>query len=332
MKKSDETLPKISIIIATLNNERTIGECLRSLFEQDYPTDKMEIIIVDGGSEDDTLKIAKKYPAKIMIKPFNVPEAYNHIIKSLDSEVIGLVDADAKVEKSWLRKLLQHLENPNVAGASGTIETWNDESILPRCIGYDLKYRYSRIKRYANRIATMNLLLKRRIIEEVGGFNEKLPTQYDTEFGVRVTSRGYTFVLDSEVKCYHFNRPTWKEYFKQQLRYGKNTLRLYIERPELIRGDAITDFWMNMQPVLILLTVLLTVLGFIYSIMWYVSASILFILIILYITTAAKLAWLYKDKSALFLVAVYLVRAVAWTSGAFIAVLDMLKFRRKKVN
>lgn len=330
MKNSGENLPKVSIMVATLNNERTIGECLKSLFEQDYPTDKLEVIIVDGGSKDSTLEIAKKYPAKIIIKPFNVPEAYNYVIKSLDSDVIGLVDADAKVEKSWLRKLLQHLGNPNVAGASGTIETWNNEAILPRCIGYDLKYRYSRIKGYANRIATMNLLLKRRIIEEVGGFNEKLPTQYDTEFGVRVTSLGYTFVLEPQAKCYHFNRPIWKEYFRQQLRYGKNTLRLYIKRPELIKGDAITDFWMNVQPVLILLTVLFTVLGFIYSIMWYLSASILLILIIAYIATAAKLAWLYEDKSALCLVLVYLVRAAAWTTGAFIVVFDALRPRRKR--
>ncbi|MEM0313743.1 MAG: glycosyltransferase [Candidatus Bathyarchaeia archaeon] len=325
----DEVFPKVSIIVATLNNERTIGECLKSLFEQDYPADKLEVIIIDGGSEDSTLEIARKYPAKIIVRPFNVPEAYNYVIKNLDSKVIGLVDADAKVEKLWLRKLLHYLENPKVAGASGTIETWNNEAILPRCIGYDLKYRYSRIKGHANRIATMNLLLKREVVEEIKGFNEKLPTQYDTEFGVRVTSRGYTFVLDPEAKCYHFNRPTWKEYFKQQLRYGENTLRLYIKRPELIRGDAITDFWMNVQPALILLAVLFSVLGFIYSIMWYLSASILLILIIAYTVTAAKLAWLYRDKSALFLTAVYLVRAIAWTAGASIAVLRVFKPRRK---
>lgn len=330
MKNSGENLPKVSIIVATLNNERTIGECLKSLFEQDYPADKLEVIIVDGGSKDSTLEVAEKYPAKIIIKPFNVPEAYNYVIKSLDSDVIGLVDADAKVEKSWLRKLLRHLENPKVAGASGTIETWNYEAILPRCIGYDLKYRYSRIKGHANRIATMNLLLKRKIIEEAGGFNEKLPTQYDTEFGVRVAGLGYTFVLDPQVKCYHFNRPTWKDYFKQQLRYGKNTLRLYIKRPELVKGDAITDFWMNVQPALILLTGLFTVLGFIHSVMWYVSALILLILIISYMVAAAKLAWLYRDKSALFLAAVYLVRAVAWTAGAVIVVLGAFKPRRKR--
>ena len=44
--------PKVSIIVATLNNEQTIDECLKAIFELDYPKDSMEIIVVDGCSKD----------------------------------------------------------------------------------------------------------------------------------------------------------------------------------------------------------------------------------------------------------------------------------------
>ncbi|MGB9959970.1 MAG: glycosyltransferase [Candidatus Bathyarchaeales archaeon] len=323
--ENKQGLPKVSIVVTTLNNEQTIGECLKSIFELNYPKELLEVIVIDGGSKDSTIKIAQNYPAKIIVKPSNAPTAYNYAINLIESEVVGLIDADAKVEKEWLNKLIEHLKDPKVAGASGTIETWNRESLLPRCIGYDLKYRYSRIKGEAKRIATMNLLLKKSIVKEVGGFNENLPTQYDTEFGVRITSKGYKIVLEPQAKCYHFNRPTWREYFRQQLNYGKNTSRLYLKSPKLVRGDAITDFWMNIQPILIALSILLFIAGFVEKFMWYISASILSFLLIFYITSAIRLSYRYKDASAMLLVAVYFVRAVAWTLGGAISVIKSLK-------
>jgi cellulose synthase/poly-beta-1,6-N-acetylglucosamine synthase-like glycosyltransferase len=318
-------LPKVSIIITTLNNEQTIGECLKSIFELNYPKELLEVIVVDGGSKDSTTKIAQNYPAKIIVKQSNAPAAYNYAINHVESEVVGIIDADAKVEKEWLNKLIAHLKDPQVAGVSGTIETWNSERLLPRCIGYDLKYRYSRIKGETKRVATMNLLLKKHVIKEMGGFNENLPTQYDTELGVRITSKGYKIILEPQAKCYHFNRPTWKEYFKQQLHYGKNTSRLYLKSPKLIRGDAITDFWMNIQPILIAAAILLVIAGFFEKFMWYVSASILAFLLIFYLASAVKLSYSYKDASAMLLVVVYFARAIAWTLGGAISVVKILK-------
>ncbi|MEM2953533.1 MAG: glycosyltransferase [Candidatus Bathyarchaeia archaeon] len=318
-------LPKVSIIVATLNNEKTIGECLKSIFELKYPKELLEVIVVDGGSRDSTLKIAQNYPAKIVVRPLNAPAAYNYAISHLESEVIGIIDADAKLEKEWLNKLVAHLKDPQVGGVSGTIETWNSESILPRCIGYDLKYRYSHIKGETNRVATMNLLLKKSVIKKVGGFNENLPTQYDTDLGVRITRGGYKIVLEPQAKCYHFNRPTWREYFKQQLQYGKNTPKLYFKSPSLIRGDAITDFWMNIQPPLIATSILLVIAGFFEKFLWYVSASILVFLLIFYLVSAVKISYMYRDASAMLLVAVYFVRAVAWTLGGIISITQILK-------
>ena len=320
-------LPKVSIIIATLNNEKTIGECLKSVFELNYPKELLEVIVVDGSSNDATIKIAQNYPAKIIVKQANAPSAYNYAMNYVEGEILGTIDADAKVEKEWLNKLIVHLKNPKVAGVSGMIETWNNESILPRCIGYDLKYRYNRIKNEANRVATMNLLLKKSIVKEVGGFDENLATQYDTDLGVRITSKGYKIVLEPQVKCYHFNRPTFKEYFKQQLQYGKNASKLYLKRPNLVKGDAITDFWMNIQPILIVAAILLFIAGFFEKFLGYISASILAFLLIFYFASAFRLSYMYKDKGAMLLVAVYFTRAIAWTIGGIIFAIKILKAR-----
>jgi cellulose synthase/poly-beta-1,6-N-acetylglucosamine synthase-like glycosyltransferase len=314
------SLPRVSIVIAALNSEQTIGECLKSVFELSYPEDLLEVILIDGFSRDATVKIAEKYPVKIFTVPLNAPAAYNYATKIIKGEVLGLIDADAKVEKEWLNKLVVHLDDPQVAGVSGDIETWNTENGWARSIGYDMKNRYARLGKYASRIATMNLLLRKSVLQEIGGFDEALPAQYDTDLGFRLTSKGYKIVFEASAKCYHFNRPTLRAYFKQQLQYGKNTIKLYFKHSTLIKGDEITDFGMNIQPALILAAVFFFILGVLDVLrpLWYVSVLLLVFVFVYYVYSAAKVSVKFKDSTAMLLVVLYFVRVVAWLSGAAI--------------
>ncbi len=318
--------PKVSIIVATLNNERTIDECLKAIFELNYPKDFLEIIVVDGCSKDATVKIAQKYPVKVVSEPLNAPAAYNYAMKMVSNDVLGFIDADAKVDKEWLNKLVPHLAGPQVVGVSGGIETWNTENAWARSIGYDLKNRYARLKKYVVRVATMNLLLKKSIIEEVGGFDENLPSQYDTDLGFRITSRGYKILFEPNAKCYHFNRSTVSSYFRQQLQYGKNTTKLYLKHANLIKGDEITDFGMNIQPFLILAVIAFFLLGIPEALrqLWYVSALILALIFVYYVISAVRLSVKFKDVAAMLMVVLYFVRAFAWFSGAVVTTVRFL--------
>ncbi len=323
--------PTVSIVVASLNCERTIGKCLESIFELNYPRELLEVILVDGLSRDRTVKIAEKYPVKIVALPLNAPAAYNYAMKIVKGELFGLVDADAKVEKEWLNKLVVHLGDPKVAGVSGNIETWNSENVWARIIGYELKNRYSRIGKYAPRIATMNLLLKKSVIEAVGGFDESLPAQYDTDLGYRLTNLGFKIAFEPAAKCYHFNRSTVQSYFRQQQQYGKNTLKLYFKHASLARGDEITDFWMNIQPALGLGIVVFFLLGLINVLrpLWYVSFLILVFDFVYFVYSAAKISVKFHDFAALLLVVLYVVRAVAWASGAAITAINQLTRERR---
>lgn len=280
----------------------------------------LEVIIVDGGSTDATVKIAKEYSTKVVSTPLNAPAAYNYAIKHTNSGILGFIDADAKVEKEWLNKLVPHLNDPQVAGVSGGIETWNPENPWARSIGYDLKNRYARLRKYVVRVATMNLLLKKHVIEEVGWFDENLPSQYDTDLGFRITSREYKIVYDSSAKCHHFNRTTLRAYFRQQLQYGKNTLRLYFKHKNLAKGDGITDLGMNIQPILFLAVLTFFILGIpaFMRYFWYPTGVLLLTIFAYYLFSAVKLSIKFKDKSAMRLVVLYFVRSCAWFAGAVI--------------
>lgn len=323
--------PKVSIIVATLNNERTIDECLKAIFELNYPKDSLEIIVIDGCSKDATVEIAQKYPVQVVSVPLTAPAAYNYALKIVRNDVLGFIDSDAKVEKEWLNKLVTHLGDPQVAGVSGSIETWNTENPWARSIGYDLKSRYARLKKYVVRVATMNLLLKKSVIEEFGGFDENLPSQYDTDLGFRMTSRGYKILFEPNAKCYHFNRSTVSGYFRQQLQYGKNTAKLYLKHGTLAKGDEITDFGMNIQPFLVLAVIAFFLLGIPAALrqLWYVSASVLALMFVYYVVSAVRLSVKFKDASAMRMVVLYFVRAVAWFSGAVITTVRFLAGGRR---
>ena len=325
-------VPKVSIIVASRNCAKTIGTCLKSLFEQDYPREAFEVIVIDGNSTDITVKIAEQYPAKVYSEPLNAAAAYNYALKIASYPILGFVDADAKVEPDWLQKLVKHLDDPKVAGVSGSIETWNADNPWARAIGYEIKNRYSRIGKYTGRIATMNLLLKRSVIEEVGGWDETFPSQYDTDFGYRMSQKGYHIAYEPEAKCYHFNRQTVRAFWRQQQQYGKNTLRLYFKHGSLAGGDEITDVGMNLQPALYLCVLVLYLLAIVplLRFLWINATGLLALIVLYYAFTAARLSVKYRDRVAMRLVVLYFVRSFAWISGATATVGKYLRGDRER--
>jgi cellulose synthase/poly-beta-1,6-N-acetylglucosamine synthase-like glycosyltransferase len=323
--------PKVSIIVAAYNSQDTIGDCLKSILALNYPKGAFEVIVMDGGSKDETVKISQQYPIKVISIRLNAPAAYNYAQKIASFPILGFIDADAKVEVEWLTKLVPRLAEPKVAGVSGSIETWNHNNPWARSIGYELKNRYQRIGKYTGRIATMNLLLKKSVIEEAGGWDEKLPSQYDTDFGFRMAALGYKIAYEPSSVCYHFNRPTLKAYYRQQLQYGKNTLKLYFKHGHLAKGDEITDLGMNIQPILLLGIVGFFFLGLVpmLRLLWVVSGSIFLAILLYFVYSALKIAVKFHDRAAFRLVALYFVRAGAWFDGAIITTAKYLAGRNK---
>jgi len=327
--------PKVSIIVAAYNNEQTIEECLKSILALDYPAGFLEVIVMDGSSRDATVRKAQQYPVKVVSIRLNAPAAYNYAMKNVAAhEVLGFIDSDVKVEPQWLRKLVPHLDEPQVAGVSGSIETWNAQNPWAKSIGYELKNRYRRIGKYATRIATMNLLLKKVAIEEAGGWDENLASQYDTDLGFRVSAKGYRIAYEPSAVCYHYNRPTLRAYFRQQLKYGKNTLKLYFKHGGLAKGDEITDFGMNIQPMLLLAVVVFFLVGIIPAlrILWLGSGLILAFMLVYYVYSAARVAVRFHDGSAFRLVVLYFARALAWFVGATSTAFNYLRGKGMKTR
>lgn len=130
MKKNN--LPSISVLIPTLNAARVLGACLRSLTKQDYPQDKLEIIVADGGSTDKTLEIAQKYKARIYKNPLKTGEAGKAVaLKRAKNKLVALIDSDnILASKNWLKRMAEPFSDPEIIGSEPWEFTYRKQDSL----------------------------------------------------------------------------------------------------------------------------------------------------------------------------------------------------------
>lgn len=114
-----QCLPTISILMPTLNSGRVLDQCLASIKRQDYPQNKIEIIVADGGSIDETLMIAQKYGAKTYPNPSKTGEAGKAVaLRHAKGELMALIDSDNILpNKNWLRQMVIPFSDPEILGS-----------------------------------------------------------------------------------------------------------------------------------------------------------------------------------------------------------------------
>lgn len=258
--------PSVSVLVPCYNERRTIGLLLEAIWNQSYPRADIEVIIADGMSTDGTRDViqffALEHPElnlRVIDNPDRIiPAALNRAVDAARGEVLLRLDAHAVPDENYVEQSVQTLQATGAANVGGV---WRIEPSgsgwIARAIAVaaghplgagDARYRTSGA---AGPVDTVPFgAFPRMWIGRVGPFNEKLLTNEDYEFNLRVRRAGGVIWFDPAVQSIYYARANLAELMKQYARYGFWKARMIRRYPGSIR-------WRQALPPLLVLAFLL---------------------------------------------------------------------------
>lgn len=209
-------LPLVSVVVPCLDAAHWIGRCLESVRANDYPRDRCELIVVDNGSRDDTVAIARRYADQVQVLPgVTISALRNAGAATARGEVLAFLDADCLARRDWLR-----------AGVAALAEARGLYGYA-----YDVPEPASRLerdwfaprdpgRREASELGGGNLFLRKDDFAALGGFDETLVTGEDAEFSRRAKRR-LPVVSDDRIRVVHLGNPkTLRAFFWREVWCG----------------------------------------------------------------------------------------------------------------
>ena len=215
-------LPFVSIIVPVYNGQGTIVACIESLLSQNFPKENYEIIIVDNNSVDATPVIVQRYPVRLVYqRMLQTPSATrNKGIEVAKGDFLAFIDADCIASPTWLQSLLPPLNDLEVGAVSGCTLAHKPESLVQQFFAERNLLLVDDQERFLS-LLTCNMACRREIIEQVGLFDEHLPTIEDLDWGWRLqTGVGKQIVFASNAIVYHQYRSSVKGLYHAYRRYG----------------------------------------------------------------------------------------------------------------
>lgn len=247
-------LPTVSFIIPTLNAERQLKHCLRSIDKQIYPKNIIEILVIDGGSTDKTLAIAKKHKAQIINNPKKDPESAKYIgIKRSHGELIALLDADNYIKgNQWLKHMVRpFLLDEEIFGIESfyfSRREWgsvNEYLMLMHIADPVARVLASKLEKIEHKnyieyrvpphgmypVGADGFIWKRKVIEAVG-FNKKMFEE--ANFSFRTYEKGFRkFARVKNTGIYHDYARSLKEYIKKRSKIANKNMKRVVNDEDI---------------------------------------------------------------------------------------------------
>jgi cellulose synthase/poly-beta-1,6-N-acetylglucosamine synthase-like glycosyltransferase len=232
---ADAELPSISVLVPCHNEGRVIGHTIQALQKLDYPVDKVEFLLINDGSTDDTAEVIRGHAADPRVRLLEVPVplsargksgALNYALSQASHPVIAIYDADNLPEPGALRPLAEHLvRSPNLAAAVGIYRAWNRKrALITRFIniegiGFQWMVQAGRwVLMKLTMLPGTNYVIRKDIVQKMGGWDEQALTE-DSELTVRLYKAGHQIQLVPTSVSWEQEPESLKVWFKQRRRW-----------------------------------------------------------------------------------------------------------------
>ena len=256
--------PDLTVIIPSLNGARGVDRCLRALAAQSIRS-RMEILVVDDGSTDDTAAVARAHGVTVLSHPVNlgIAAARNTGLNAAAADIVAFLDDDCEPEPDWARHLLSGYADGDVAGVSGPIIprtppgylsgflTRNNPLVpleLELTNSYSLPYRfYLYVRRQWSAgprtgprdvysFAGANMSFSRKALFEAGQFDERFrfgAEELDMCMRVARSRPGTRLAFVPAARVVHHFKPQLRDTLRRSRSYGVGSARLHRKWPSL---------------------------------------------------------------------------------------------------
>lgn len=233
-EKINNTLPSITIVVPVKNEEKYVGKCLQSLISQDYPDDKVKVVVVDNGSTDRTAEIVRRYGDRVVLlekTEGTIASLRNYGAQYHDSEIVAFLDGDSVAPINWLRVGIGMLladEQLSCVGFAMAAPMENSSWVEK------IWYKMGNSSRHKGTIevdwlCSFNLIVKRFFFKRVNGFDAELETGEDFDFGVKLKKISKILFSDRVQVTHLENSTSVIELFKKELWRGRGGLKNFFK-------------------------------------------------------------------------------------------------------
>lgn len=248
----------ITLIATVLNEGDNIQRLMDTIQQQTLQPD--EIIIVDGGSRDQTVEILRRYehilPLRILIEPgCNISRGRNVALQAATGEIIAITDAGVRLDNDWLEKITQPLrDNPTCTVSAGFFSA-DPHTAFEAALGATTLPLIEEINPATFLPSSRSVAVRREAALAVGGYPEWLDFCEDLIFDLRLQATQPPFAFVPQAVAHFRPRPTLTTFYKQYYRYA--------------RGDGKADLWRRRHAIryityLVALPVLISLIVFVH--------------------------------------------------------------------
>jgi len=320
-KDTSKSTPLVSIIMPILNEEKYLARCLQTVVEQDYPPDKLEILVVDGLSDDRSREIVAEFMTrfpqiKLLDNPKrSIPAAMNIGIRSAKGEVIVRVDGHCFLARDYVSQCLRHLQETgaaNVGGPAWAIGEGYVGEAIPMALGSPFghggsQFRYAQQEQYVDTVFLG--AFRRDLFDQIGFYDEGLLCAEDYELNYRLRAANGKILLTPQIRVRYIARHSLVKFGKQYFRYGFWRMLVIKKHPRALR-------WRHLATAGFVLTLLVGGVAGLFSF----EFKILFLIVFLSYLAAASffsilLAWRQGWRYLPILPVIFAILHLSWGSG-----------------
>lgn len=235
-----DAAPFVSVIMPVRNEGPFIARSLGAVLAQDYPANRLEVLVLDGRSEDDTVAVVRALSDPrvcVLDNPGRLQAcALNLGLAAARGEIIVRVDGHTLIAPDYVRRCVHHLVHSGAETVGGPqvvsgITPWGWAVAAAYRSRFGISSRY-KISRRAEYVDTVHMGAWRRdIFARVGGFDESLAINEDYELNYRIRKAGGRVYLSPDIRSAYYGRQTPGELGRQFFGYGRGKFQMLLKHP-----------------------------------------------------------------------------------------------------